>query len=369
MAHGSEIAGPAKPRHRRQLGIRLQTLMVLILVLACALGMYIRSARVQNMAVAAIRAAGGTVAYDRDWDENSTPRPNRVGKRRAPRWLTALLPIDYVANVVSVAWESPWSSSRPNGANQIDDRVLEHVAKLHRLESLRLESPAVTNASLAHLTGLKRLAILHLNDTLVDDVGLAQLKAMSRLSTLDLAGSRVTDDGVLDLEDASRGLLWVYRDEDRDVRTQMILTRARANLDFVRSQPVRLACLLLLHRIHTMADYDSQKAEFVATVEAVCDLEADDKVSLIRLAEARSQCRAILAFAIPTALPNSERERLRRRCEDRGIAALTRAAELGYKRRHRQGGEPWSLRLWDLRFHPEFSKLIKRMCVNHAGAD
>jgi hypothetical protein len=85
--------------------------------------------------------------------------------------------------------------------------------------------------------------------------------------------------------------LWVNRDEE--MLSTKSISRALADLDFARSQPVRQACRLLAHRARVMTDR-REHPRFIATVEALCDLEASDKLSLIRLAEARAGCLWLL---------------------------------------------------------------------------
>ncbi len=83
--------------------LSLRAMMFLVMVFAIWFGRYVISVRVQRDAVAAIKTAGGSVAYDWEWGTPYNPNiidPN--GKPRVPKWLANLIGVDYVANVVSV---------------------------------------------------------------------------------------------------------------------------------------------------------------------------------------------------------------------------------------------------------------------------
>src|SRR5439155_6172706 len=173
-----------------------------------------------------------------------------------------------------------------------------------------------------------------------------------------LAGSRVTDDGVLELEEALPKVQ-ILREEAMAFSENV--RRATDDLDFARSRPIRLACSLLIHRAKLMATR-GDKIEFIATVNALCELEANDKVSLLKVAQARAECLGILEPVRSPSLLASERQALRQRCADRGIAALTLAIEQGYNNVRRLDGDPRDVgMLWNLHNHPDFPKLVGRL--------
>jgi hypothetical protein len=336
--------------------LSVRALMLLILVFGCWLSWYVRRVQVQRDAVAAIERAGGTVAYDWEWGNYNPHILDYTGKPRVPKWLASRVGVDYVANVVHVSLVP----HRAQDQNRADDETLAHVGRLGRLEFLSLNNTAVTDAGLVHLRGLTTLRNLELWHTQVGDAGLAQLKGMANLRLMTLAGTRVTDDGVLAIEEALPKLQ-IHREEDMAFTENV--RRAMDDLDFARSRPIRLACSLLVHRATFMAGRN-EKVEFVATVNALCELEANDKVSLFRVAQARAECLSNLEPGRSPSLSDSERRALRQRCSDRGIAALTRAIEQGYRTVRRLGGEPREfgrMRLWNLRNHPDFPKLVARM--------
>ena len=140
---------------------------------------------------------------------------------------------------------------------------------------------------------------------------------------------------MLDLERALPQL-YVYRIEE--LASSENIPGAMADLDFARSRPVRLASVLAgpPRPRHGGRRNDP---ELIATLDALCDLEAGDKLSLIRLAEARAECLGFLEPRRSPGLSESERRRLRRRCTDPAMDALTRAVALGYDNIRRLAGE------------------------------
>jgi hypothetical protein len=372
----------------------------MVLVLGAWLGWFVRNARIQHDVVAAVQRAGGSVAYDIDWrNEGFNPyarpwTPMRLldGKLWGTKWLIDHLGIDYFGSVVTV----DLIPRRANDPLRANDATVALVGQLGRLDSLRLTGTAVTNAGLVHLKGLTGLRDLQLGNTQITDAGLAHLKGLTELRQLllfntpitdagldhlkdltslvllDLSGTKVTDDGVIELERVSslprsnitdprqRALrramagvmIQVMRKEDSALYSAQ--PRALKDLDFALSQPIRLSCPLLSIRAQVMADR-GQKAELIATCNAVCGLKADDKVSLLKLAQACAACIKSLDSHGMIALSSKERRELQERCADRGIAALTRAVELGL----RSVPHLEDYRLTPLHGHPGFVPLVE----------
>ena len=342
--------------------LSLRALMFLVMLFAIWFGRYVISVRVQRDAVAAITKAGGSVAYDWDWGTPYDPNiidPN--AKPRAPKWLANLIGVDYVANVVA----ADLASQSVNDSNRADDDTLAHVGHLGRLESLNIADTAVTDAGMAHLEGLTGLGDLNLWNTRVGDDGLAHLKGLTNLRLLTLVGTRVTDDGVLELKRALHPWLKIVREEDIDLNKN--INRADKDLDFARSQPTRLACLLLIHRAKLMANR-KDNTELIATMNALCDLEANDKDSLRKLARARAECLDILDPDYSPSLSDSERQALRQRCTDRWIAALSLAIEQGFNNVSQLEDDLWDAGVLEkLRNHPAIQKLVEKMKLNRSG--
>ena len=168
-----------------RLSVRL--LMATILLLAIVLGWIVDCARIQREAVAAVRRAGGSVAYDCEVDKDGMPRT----KPLPLKWLIDSLGIDYVSNVAMASF----------GGNA-DDAVLVQVGRLNHLERLGLSNNrGVTDAGLAHLKGLTRLRSLDLMGTSVKGPGLAQLHALRRLESLDLQTLPLSDADLAPLAD------------------------------------------------------------------------------------------------------------------------------------------------------------------------
>jgi hypothetical protein len=388
----------ALTRPKRRFNLSLRALLIIVLVLGAWLGWFVRMARVQREAVAAIEKAGGSVAYDIDWrNEGFNPyarpwTPMRLldGKLWGTKWLIHHLGIDYFGSVVT----ADLIPSRANNPTRADDATLALVGQLARLQSLRLTGTAVTDAGLAYLAGLTSLRDLQMGNTQITDAGLAHirelvelrsvllfntritdaglehLKRLPNLVLVDLARTRVTDDGVLELERASSshpsglrgwqarrswpGMIQVSREEDGVAFDAQ--ARALKDVDYAATRPIRLACQLLSNRAQVMADR-GQKEELIATCHAVCGLKADDKVSLLRLAQACAACVKSLDSPRLVTFSAEEQRALKQRCADRGIAALSRAVNLGlYSVPHLEDH-----RLEPLHGNPGFGPLVEKV--------
>jgi len=380
----------------------------MVLVLGAWLGWFVRNARIQHDVVAAVQRAGGSVSYDIDWrNEGFNPyarpwAPMRLldGKLWGTKWLIDHVGIDYFGSVVTVNL----IPSRINDPMRANDATMALVGQLGRLDSLRLTGTAVTDAGLVHLKGLTGLRDLELGNTQITDTGLAHLKGLTELRQLllfntpvtdagldhlkeltslvllDLSGTKVTDEGVIELERVSslprsditdprqrelrRAMagvtIQVIRKEDGALYNAQPL--ALKDLDFALSRPFHLACLLLSNRVQVMADR-GQTAELIATCNAVCGLKADDKVSLLKLAQTCAACVKSLESPRVTAFSAEERQALKQRCADRGIAALSRAVELGL----RSVPHLEDYRLTPLHGHPGFVPLVEKVEAASAG--
>jgi hypothetical protein len=399
-------APAAKPSRRFALSLR--ALMIAVLVLGAWLGWFVRNARIQHDAVAAFQRVGGRVYYDVEWkfagpspyDKPWTPMRLLDGKLWGTKWLIDHVGIDYFGSVVTV----DLIPSRINDAARANDATMAFVAQLSRLDSLRLTGTAVTDAGLVHLKGLTGLEDLELGNTQITDVGLAQLKSLTalrqlllfntsitdaglshlkelpNLALLDLSRTKVTDDGVIELERFSslpnaaitdprhrelrRASLFIpiqiMREEDSALSDAQ--PRALQDLDFALSKPIRLSSLLLTNRVQVMADR-GQKAELIATCNAVCRLNADDKFSLLKLAQTCAACIKSLENPRVTTLSPEQRQALKDRCADRGISALTQAVELGL----RSVPHLEDYRLVPLHGHPGFKPLVEKINAATAG--
>jgi hypothetical protein len=276
--------------------------------------------------------------------------------------LTNLVPADYIATVISVDLDA---SAHAGGAHPIDGATLAQIGRLGHLNSLWLNNQcAITDAGLAHLERLNSLKDLQLDDTDVSDAGLAHLRGMTELLKLCISHTRVTDNGILELERALPRLR-IYRSQEMPSPAE--LAGPSVDLDYARSQPVLRACALLVYRAQSL-QFRSDMPGFVATVEAICDLKASEKLSLVRLADARAGCLGLLHPVHTPDLTATQRQALQLRCTDRAIDALTHAVELGYDNIRRIEGLPEESRgLWNLHDHPAIEKLIGVMKTRGRG--
>jgi Leucine Rich repeat len=386
------------PRRPRRFVISLRSMMILVLVFGGWLGWFVRRVQVQHDAVAAVKNAGGSVFYDLE-SRNAGPNPYRnswvpdwLGGDQAwiPKWMMSGAGIDYFGNVVEVNL----IPSRTNDPMRADDGTLALVARLERLQGLRLTSSAVTDAGMAYLSGLTNLRdlqagrtqigdsglahiksltslrSLYIADTPVSDAGLAHLRGLTNLSTLYLSGTKVTDDGVLALERALPQLQ-ILREEDMSFSAA--LPRAFKDLDYVQSQPIRLACMLLSKRAEVMANR-GEITELVATIDAICRIQPSDKVGLLKLAYACATCVRSVGGYRSRGLSDQDRMGLKQRCADKGIAALARAVDLGLEDLYRIDEPDHRLyrrnirasQLEPLRAFPAFQALVDKLKEKHS---
>jgi hypothetical protein len=147
-----------------------------VLAVGGCLGWWLHLALVQRQAVAAIRAAGGSITYE--WDVPGAP--STPGWRR---WVAEHVAVDLTSNVV----EARLSPS-------CGDSELAQVAQFDRLESLDVRSANVTDAGMGSLGRLTRLRILHLEDRPITDAALVHLEALPALEILPLNRTPVTGD-------------------------------------------------------------------------------------------------------------------------------------------------------------------------------
>jgi hypothetical protein len=181
-------ADPAPRPWQRFLRFSVRASILLVLVVGAGLGWIVRQAHIQRDAVAAIRKAGGTVAYNWEWDHG---KAIPGGRPQAPGRLVEFIGVDFFGHVTHVDLSG---SSRPA------DTVLAEVGRLNQLQSLSLGFASVTDAGLVHLEGLTNLSFLVLNGTQAADAGLVQLKGLTESSRLWLKGTQVTDAGLLHLK-------------------------------------------------------------------------------------------------------------------------------------------------------------------------
>ena len=184
----SSQPNPVPRPWRRFLQFSVGGLIVLVIVIGAGLGWIVHQAHVQRDAVAAIKKAGGGIAYDWEW---WNVRGIRGGKPWAPRWLVKRIGVDFFGHVTRV--DLMESSERP-------DTALVEVGRLNKLHTLYIRNRSVTDAGLMHLKGLPNLSFISLDGTRVTDAGLVHLKGLTNLSVVRLDDTQVTDAGLVHLK-------------------------------------------------------------------------------------------------------------------------------------------------------------------------
>ncbi len=88
----------------------------------------------------------------------------------------------------------------PISLGSLDDRMLEHIRRCHRLKALFLAGNPITNEGLKKLENLDELVLLSLEGTQISDEGLASVARLRSLKMLVLINTRITDSGLTQLE-------------------------------------------------------------------------------------------------------------------------------------------------------------------------
>jgi hypothetical protein len=167
-------APPAKRPRLRWYQYSLRTLFLLTLIVSLLMSWYavkLKKARAQKKAVDAILAAGDTVEYDYEFDEQGNEIKGAKG--RGPAWLRELLGRDYFDTVVHVAVASVAGMDAVNG--------------LVRLRSLSVLVPGDGEDPLKHLEDIDGLEELDINGS-VTDAGLDRIRRLRHLRRLTLGG-------------------------------------------------------------------------------------------------------------------------------------------------------------------------------------
>jgi len=185
------------PGRRFRVRISVRALMALVMVIGAGLGWYIHQIREQRLAVQAIRARGGIIEYDYQYDAVRDRRlPN--GKSWCPVWLQHVVGDDdffhHVA-VVGLDFDQSGQRARPTDAD------LVHLEGLHHVKILYLGGGRITDAGLKHLKNLTDLRMLILWGNPISGAGLRHLRGLKRLRHLDLSQTAVTDDQLTYLKD------------------------------------------------------------------------------------------------------------------------------------------------------------------------
>ena len=221
--------------------ISLRGLMILIVVVAVPTGWAARTIRAQRAAVAAVRAGGGSVAFDWQFERVGTAPNGRPIYRKepaAPAWLRRWLGDELFEAVQTVRFPGRATPEAPAALVQCDrlERFdlgdstgagdgLRPLRGLRRLESVSISGFAITDPLLADLAAIRSLRELNIGQVVVRpapgskpgspaaDEGFARLAALPRLEKLIIKGfPRLTDAGMARLLAGLPGLTMLYLD-------------------------------------------------------------------------------------------------------------------------------------------------------------
>ncbi len=215
MSRSTERAVSNRQGWARPLRLSLRATMLLVLVTGGWTGWFIRSAKLQRDAVAAVERGGGNVQYN--WQfKDGRAIPYREQRPPWPARLVRLVGVDYFGYVTKAENVSPGNAGAGLGSIGylrgleelqlggflVTDDGLRHLKNLTSLRRLDLSSCDVTDQGLFHLKGLTALEVLDLHRTWVSDAGLAHLKGLTNLRTLNLEETQVSSTGIRELKQA-----------------------------------------------------------------------------------------------------------------------------------------------------------------------
>ena len=184
---------------RRLLRYSLRTLLVAFTIAAIWLGVVSHRARTQERAVRELRAAGASVYYD--FQRNQEGEYVLMATPPGPEWLREWLGIDYLARVRRVEYH------RSKTHNQA---VIESLSKLRDLRELDMSGCEVGPRDFVPLSRLSALESLELGSTRIDDDSLGFLSSMPRLETLYAEETAISGKGLRHLHpDAKLKVLYL----------------------------------------------------------------------------------------------------------------------------------------------------------------
>ena len=162
----------------------------------------------REVAIEAIRAAGGTLNYD---DQGRVVSVNLSDTQATDEELAAISALPYVRTVNCSNASRITGSSLHLLANlknletlylvrtDLKDSGLAGVQNLMSLKTLNLDGTKITDAGMPALANLKNLQTLVLGNTAITDRGLVQLRDLKKLSTLILRDTKTTREGVKEM--------------------------------------------------------------------------------------------------------------------------------------------------------------------------
>jgi hypothetical protein len=174
--------------------------MLLVAIIAIPLGWKVNKVRHQRMVVAEIERLNGHFSYDHQWPSSSPPR--------APAWVRRAMGEDFFSDIVEVGIDTPQVTDDTLAllatlpqldclvvdSVQITDEGLSSLARSSRLTGLWIKSARITDDGLARLTALKNLKVLYLSEVPITDSGLGRLHRMSSLREISLENIGISPD-------------------------------------------------------------------------------------------------------------------------------------------------------------------------------
>jgi hypothetical protein len=196
-----------------RLRFSLRTTLLLLTAACLFLGVYVREVRDQKVAREVVKAWGGIAYLDYQWAAASASSNSPTKSPPKPpnfRRLRELLGDDFFSDVVSVTVPYHARADIDTSAlrafrrmrslnlsgTHVGDADLQKIARMSRIEELRLADTDVTNDGIQWIVQLPSLKALSLRGTVISDAGLLTLAQMDTLQELDVTDTNATKEGL-----------------------------------------------------------------------------------------------------------------------------------------------------------------------------
>jgi len=200
-ANNANNEGP-RPRGRRWKSISLRAFLLLVVLLAFALGWITNRARARRDAVTLVERLGGRVVYDYEWDVGSNILFPENAEPDTPRWLIEALGIDFFHHVTWLRIEG----------EQFGDEELKAIDPLDRIQTMGIVQTAITNEGVAHVSRRRNVRGLFLGGNHIDDAGIDRLRLeeLPMLEVLEIRGTRVSPKKIAEIEARYPNLMLIH---------------------------------------------------------------------------------------------------------------------------------------------------------------
>jgi hypothetical protein len=168
---------------RRWFRFGVRTMLCVLFVVSALLGWWVNKALEQRRAIAEIRNVGGWVLYD---FQEAMSIPLR------PKWVRERFGDDLFADAASVTLAGYIDKPKTRAS----DATLEQVARLTALQSLSIDSEAITDKGLESIASLKSLRELEIDSCPITDKGLRAIANLKSLRELEIDSCPITDAGL-----------------------------------------------------------------------------------------------------------------------------------------------------------------------------